>query len=276
MVIPWTFVLLVIILVRFESIELPGEHDSIIGYQIQGASFGAVNDVYICADKAGTISSVCTGIFNRLVISSAYVMVNDTAQKRWFIASKDDKNGSGSMYLYGAIELSSTPWLLKTWKRIGGDWDHGLTVSPIHLLSCQAMANKNSMKTTEIVTSATTVFWIMLSYSSASSLFTTAYRDKDIKSARFATPIGRCVFVFHQYLKPRVVNDDEHTESNPQSNTPESNPRPNSQSNNRETFASNDVLGDKEGAGVMLAAEIAHCDWLAFVGSSLSTVRRTL
>ena len=239
MVLPWTLLLLVPILTRLESLELLREHDVVIGYQIQGATLDLANGVYVCSDKAGTISSVCTGISNRLVISSAYVMVNETAQKRWFIASMDDKSGSVPVpkYIYGAIELSSTPWLLKTWKRIGADWDPGLTVIPIHTFACsQAMTTKSSSTTLtkELVTTATTALWIMLSYSSASSLFTTTYphrTDENLTSSRFTSPMGQCVYLFQQHLHLPFLDED-----------------------------------------VMLAAEIASCDWLAFVGSSLSTV----
>ena len=288
MVLPWTFLLLVLVLTRLESVELLGEHDVVIGYQIQGATLDLANDVYVCSDKAGTISSVCTGISNRLVISSAYVMVNETAQKRWFIASMDDKSGSVPVpkYIYGAIELSSTPWLLKTWKRIGGDWDPGLTVTPIHTFACsQAMTTKSSSATLikELVTTATTVFWIMLSYSSASSLFTTTYphrTDENLtsSSSRFTSPIGQCVFLFQQHLNLPFLGEDDKlaVESTSPPNT-QSRPQSNSLSNNPDSISSSedDLGGIDEGHSQdmdIIAAEIARCDWVAFVGSSLSTV----
>ena len=270
MVLPWTFLLLVIILIRLESVELVGKDEIVIGYQIQGATFDLVNDLYICADKAGTISSVCTGIYNKLVISSAYVMVNDTVQKRWFIASMDEKNGTVivPLYLYGAIELSSTPWLLKTWKRIGGDWDHNLTVTAIRSSACDSMVKQSSKISKEMVASVTTNFWIMLSYSSASSLFTTTYHNnKTMTSARYSTPIGRCAFLFQQHLNqnPRVHNlsDEENQSTN---NHPD------------ESFSSRTIPdihdnSETQTDAAMFSVQIAHCDWLAFVGSMLSMVR---
>jgi len=168
------------------------------------------------------------------------------------------------LYLYGAIELSSTPWLLKTWKRIGGDWDHKLTVTAVYSSACAAMVEKSPQTAEEMVTSTTTVFWMMLSYSTASSLFTTTNSDQTMISTRFTSSIGQCVSLIQQHLdlKPRVANDYLYEDT-----------ITTSQSNSSESLTSSNILADNKGQSAsMLAVEIAYCDWLAFVGSSLSTV----
>ena len=117
-----------------ETIELPGEHDIIIGNQYK--------ELRLILKCAAT----------RIVINT--VAIEDMEAYWWRLRPRSDCH------------------------------------------ACQAMANK-------IVTTTTTVFWIMLSYS---FMFTAAYRNKMMTSARFATPMDRSsLFILKQHVEPRVV-----------------------------------------------------------------------
>ena len=104
-------------------------------YLVHGArEIASVNDVYVCATAA---APTCTGIRSSHILSSTHIMVGKDVQKRWFIAA----NGSGDgdlTYLYGAVELSASPWVLKSWKRIGGStWDAGMALKALTSASCR-------------------------------------------------------------------------------------------------------------------------------------------
>ena len=107
---------------------------SVVAYSLTGAKdFASVDDLYVCAVAATT---PCVGVRSGHTLSFTHVMVGDAIQKRWFITEKGVSDGGNPTYLYGAVELSVSPWVLKTWKRIGGTWDDSMTVSALTLSSC--------------------------------------------------------------------------------------------------------------------------------------------
>ena len=81
-------------------------------YTVQNATISKVNGVYKC-----TSASICNHIvFSDYRLSTTFIVVNGSLQKRWFIT--ESTGSKKDVYLYGSVEYSSNPLKLKQWKRM--------------------------------------------------------------------------------------------------------------------------------------------------------------
>ena len=142
---------LIIVIFRFYA-----EDNLPLAYKISDASVNKVVGVYKCR----SISLCMHSHISKIKLVTTFVIFNGIQQKRWFIIENLENKDN---YLYGSIELSPAPLVLKPWKRLGPEGGHEPSMTMITYNTSAQCENLLNFRQLDDNVDGPELFWLILS-----------------------------------------------------------------------------------------------------------------